>query len=103
MTKIFNMADGNKCYGGNNAEEGVTGLKVVPSSQQDAASLMAGFWSLLYLGAPSELSEKQLLCGYLAMSVFFPSTCCSTVIMKKCYRNVFCREKKERELSFLTR
>lgn len=50
---------------------GVTGLQVVPSSQQITASLMAGFWSPLYLGAPRELSEKQLLCGYLAMSCFF--------------------------------
>lgn len=54
-----------------------------------------GFLSLLYPRAPSELSEKHLLCGYLAMSCFFLQ---SAVILWS-WRNViemyFVGEKRE--------
>ena len=94
------MAGCNKCYGGNNAEKVVLLVQKWFISQNRTLLLYVGFCPLLYFGAPSELPKKWLLCGYLSMSRFFPSTCCCTLIVKKCYRNVFLRKKRERELSF---
>lgn len=94
------MAGCNKCYGGNNAEKVVLSVHKWFISQNRTLLLYAGFCPLLYFGAPSELPKKWLLCGYLSMSRFFPSTCCCTLIVNKCYRNVFLRKKRERELSF---